>query len=222
MPALARDHVDAWSRRWDAAEVRIDGDDEAQRALRFAVYHLIAAANPDDERVSIGARALTGDAYKGHVFWDTEIFMLPFYIFTDPAAARALLMYRYHTLAARPARRPRAWATAARSTPGSRPTPAKRRRRVRHLRPTARSSPSCPASRSSTSAPTSPTRSGSTGRRPATTRFLLEAGAEILLETARFWASRAPLEARRPLPHPRTSSARTSTTRASTTTPTPT
>lgn len=66
--ALAKGHVDAWSRRWDAAEVQIVGDDEAQRALRFAVYHLVAAANPDDLHASIGARGLTG-----HVFWDTEI-----------------------------------------------------------------------------------------------------------------------------------------------------
>jgi trehalose/maltose hydrolase-like predicted phosphorylase len=93
-------HADAWRRRWEAAEVRIEGDEEAQRALRFATYHLIAAANPTDEHVSIGARGLTGEAYRGHVLWDTEIYMLPFYIFTDPPAARALLMYRYHTLEA--------------------------------------------------------------------------------------------------------------------------
>jgi kojibiose phosphorylase len=96
--AAAVAHVDAWRRRWGTAEVRIVGDEEAQRALRFATYHLIAAVNPADEHVSIGARGLTGEAYRGHVFWDTEIYMLPFYVFTDPAAARALLMYRYHTL----------------------------------------------------------------------------------------------------------------------------
>ena len=66
--------------------------------MRFAIYHLNGAANPADERVSIGARALTGDAYLGHVFWDTEIYVLPFYVATWPEAARALLMYRYHTL----------------------------------------------------------------------------------------------------------------------------
>jgi hypothetical protein len=55
----------------------IDGDPEAQRAIRFAMYHLISAANPGGERSSIGARCLTGTAYKGHVFWDTEIYMLP-------------------------------------------------------------------------------------------------------------------------------------------------
>ena len=48
--------------------------------------------------VSIGARGLTGDAYFGHVFWDTEIYLLPFYVAVWPEAARALLMYRYHTL----------------------------------------------------------------------------------------------------------------------------
>jgi hypothetical protein len=48
--------------------------------------------------VSIGARALTGDDYRGHVFWDTEIFLLPFYVLTWPDAARALLMYRFRTL----------------------------------------------------------------------------------------------------------------------------
>ena len=50
-----------------------------QQALRFAVYHLTIAANPEDDRVSVGARGLTGDAYLGHVFWDTEIYLLPFY-----------------------------------------------------------------------------------------------------------------------------------------------
>jgi kojibiose phosphorylase len=86
--------------KWEAADIRIVGDDKAQRALRFAIHHLVAAANPADEHVSIGARGLTGEAYRGRVFWDTEIYMLPFYVLTDPSAARALLMYRYHTLAA--------------------------------------------------------------------------------------------------------------------------
>jgi kojibiose phosphorylase len=97
-PAAVANHVDAWRRRWDSADVWIAGDDLAQRAVRFAVYHLISAANPADERVSVAARGLTGDAYRGHVLWDTEIYLLPFWIFTDPPAARALLMYRHHTL----------------------------------------------------------------------------------------------------------------------------
>ena len=65
-----------WYRKWNAAEVRIAGDEQAQRALRFACYHLIAAVNLTDEYVSISARGL----------------------FTDPLSARSLLMYRYRTL----------------------------------------------------------------------------------------------------------------------------
>jgi trehalose/maltose hydrolase-like predicted phosphorylase len=91
-------HETAWNARWIASDVIIEGDDESQQAVRFAVYHLTSAANPEDDRVSIGARGLTGDAYLGHVFWDTEIYMLPFYTAVWPEAARALLMYRFHTL----------------------------------------------------------------------------------------------------------------------------
>jgi trehalose/maltose hydrolase-like predicted phosphorylase len=91
-------HEAAWDARWAASDIRIEGDHELQQALRFAVYHLTSAANPEDDRVSIGARALTGDAYLGHVFWDTEIYLLPFYTLVWPEAARALLMYRFHTL----------------------------------------------------------------------------------------------------------------------------
>jgi len=90
--------AEAWAQRWETADIEVEGDEEAQRALRFGAYHLIIAGNPDDERVSIGARTLSGRAYRGHVFWDTDIFMLPFFVFTHPPTARALLMYRYHTL----------------------------------------------------------------------------------------------------------------------------
>jgi trehalose/maltose hydrolase-like predicted phosphorylase len=96
--AVLTAHEAAWDERWSASDIVIEGDDVLQRALRFAVYHLTSTANPQDDRVSIGARALTGDAYLGHVFWDTEIYLLPFYTAVWPEAARALLMYRYHTL----------------------------------------------------------------------------------------------------------------------------
>src|SRR5690606_20601910 len=87
--AIVADHAAAWRRRWELADVVIEGDPAAQRALRFAIYHLISAAHPEDERVSIAARGLTGPAYKGHVFWDTEIYMLPFFALAYPEAARA-------------------------------------------------------------------------------------------------------------------------------------
>lgn len=87
-----------WAARWEACDCRIVGDPGATRAIRFNLYHLLIAANPDDPTVSVGAKALSGEGYKGHVFWDTEIFMLPFYIHTQPETARTLLAYRHETL----------------------------------------------------------------------------------------------------------------------------
>ena len=87
-----------WQARWDDSDVTIDGDPDATRAVRFNIYHLLIAANESDPRVSIGANSLSGERYRGHAFWDTEVFMLPFFIYTQPATARALLLYRYHTL----------------------------------------------------------------------------------------------------------------------------
>jgi kojibiose phosphorylase len=98
--ALRARHRRAWRERWFDADVVVAGDAEAQRDLRFALYHLIIAADPESDRASVGARALTGSGYRGHVFWDTEIFLIPFYAWTHPATARALLAYRYRTLPA--------------------------------------------------------------------------------------------------------------------------
>jgi kojibiose phosphorylase len=92
------DHIIAWNEKWDTSDIRITGDDLAQKSLRFNIFHLIQSANPNDQQVSVAAKALHGDGYRGHVFWDTEIFMVPFYIYTDPKSARSLLMYRYHSL----------------------------------------------------------------------------------------------------------------------------
>lgn len=92
------EHTKAWADRWQVSDIQLGSKGEKQRALRFNIYHLLILANPDDEQASIGARTLSAEGYKGHVFWDTELFMLPFFIYTDPAAARSLLMYRYNRL----------------------------------------------------------------------------------------------------------------------------
>lgn len=90
-------HAEKWDEFWGKADIRIPGHPSVEQALRFGSYHLRLPAG-DDERVSIGARTLTGRAYEGHVFWDTEIFMLPFHLHVEPFRARNLLLYRYHTL----------------------------------------------------------------------------------------------------------------------------
>ncbi|MDJ0752371.1 MAG: beta-phosphoglucomutase [Ardenticatenaceae bacterium] len=96
---LKADHTAAWRALWRDCDVIIEGDDEAQLAVRFNLYQLLVAAPQRDERVSIGAKTLSGYGYFGHVFWDTEIFILPFFMYTRPEQARQMLMYRYHTLA---------------------------------------------------------------------------------------------------------------------------
>jgi kojibiose phosphorylase len=90
-------HQQAWNAKWNACEVKIEGDETANHALKFNTYHLLITASPTDYYANIGAKSLSGEGYKGHVFWDTEIFMLPFYVFTQPETAKALMMYRYNT-----------------------------------------------------------------------------------------------------------------------------
>ena len=100
---LLRRHRAAWEAAWDAADLRVDGDADDQHALRFAIYHMISTAHPTKDTVSIGARGLGGMSYFLHVFWDTEIFVLPFFIYTQPETALTMLKYRYRNLAGREA-----------------------------------------------------------------------------------------------------------------------
>jgi kojibiose phosphorylase len=88
-----------WAKTWDDIDVIIEGDHEAQLSIRFSLFQVQIAAPRHDDRVSIGAKTLSGLGYRGHVFWDTEIFILPFFTYTQPHIARNLLLYRYHTLA---------------------------------------------------------------------------------------------------------------------------
>ncbi|MHB2210746.1 glycoside hydrolase family 65 protein [Methylobacterium sp. CM6257] len=192
--AVLQEHEAVWDAHWADGGIRIAGDDDLQRALRFAVYHLTSAANPSEDRVSIGARGLTGDAYFGHVFWDTEIYLLPFYTAVWPEAARALLMYRFHTL---PGARAKAalcgckgalypWESAdtgAETTPESvlgpdgRPIEILTGKMEHHI-----SADIAYAV-------------WQYWRATGDDDFFRDAGAEILIETARFWASRTIAEA---------------------------
>ena len=187
------EHENGWARRWRASGVTVEGDDAAQRALRFAVYHLTSAVNPLDDRVSIGARALTGEDYHGHVFWDTEIYLLPYYTLTWPEAARALLMYRFHTLDGARAKAARlgwrgalyAWESA---DCGDETAP-------KHV--IGPDSQVLNVLSGTLEQHISADVAYAVWQYWEATRdeaFLLAAGAEILLETGRFWASRAALE----------------------------
>jgi beta-phosphoglucomutase len=92
-------HQQAWQAAWQHSDIEIGGNIPAQLAVRYNIFQLFIAASPHNDRVSVPAKTLSGFGYRGHIFWDTEIFMLPFFTFTQPPIARNLLTYRYHTLA---------------------------------------------------------------------------------------------------------------------------
>ena len=190
--ALWQAHASCWEEEWRRCDVIIEGDDEAQLAIRFNIYHLLIAAPRNDEWVNIGAKTLSGYGYRGHAFWDTEIFMLPFFTFTRPEIARNLLSYRFHNL---PGAREKAatngyhgaqypWESAGDGrevTPTWVPNPNDRAHMIRiwtgdieiHI---------------SADIAYAVWQYWMVSRDEA---FLFERGSEMLIETARFWVSRA-------------------------------
>ena len=96
--SVLKRHIAVWENKWSLSEVVIDGDDAAMEALNYSIYHLHCVAPRHADNLSIAARGLSGQVYKGAVFWDTEMYMLDFFLFTEPAVAKALVKYRIDTL----------------------------------------------------------------------------------------------------------------------------
>jgi alpha,alpha-trehalose phosphorylase len=94
---LVRQQRDYLDRFWERADVSIDGDDELQQAVRVSMFHVLQAGARNEEQ-PIPAKGLTGPGYDGHAFWDTETFVLPMLTYTAPGAARDALRWRYKTL----------------------------------------------------------------------------------------------------------------------------
>ncbi len=97
-PSLREAHATVWRERWEFCDVVIEGDPESQLAMRVALFHLLRAHVPDDVRVAIDAKGYAGEAYWGRYFWDTEMFLLPFFLYTDPQRARTLVDFRIQSL----------------------------------------------------------------------------------------------------------------------------
>lgn len=96
---LAEDTKDEWKKQvWERIPITIEGNEQDNFAIHFAQYHLRLMVPAHDNRMNIGAKGLSGEGYRGHCFWDTEIFLLPYYIFTQPEVARKLEEYRYLSL----------------------------------------------------------------------------------------------------------------------------
>jgi alpha,alpha-trehalose phosphorylase len=96
LAAGQRIHLDKF---WDRADIEVRGSDELQQVARFNIFHIHQASARTDG-MGLPAKGLTGHGYEGHYFWDTEIYVLPFLIYTNPHAARNLLRFRYRMLEA--------------------------------------------------------------------------------------------------------------------------
>jgi alpha,alpha-trehalose phosphorylase len=89
-----RRYLDAY---WDVADVALEGDDEVQQGLRFALFEVLQASARAETR-AIAAKGLTGTGYDGHAFWDTEAFVLPPLIYSKPELVRDALQWRHSIL----------------------------------------------------------------------------------------------------------------------------
>ncbi|OQX81751.1 MAG: hypothetical protein B6D56_01365 [Candidatus Omnitrophica bacterium 4484_70.1] len=98
--SLIEEHIEGWKKLWKKADIIIEeAEADVQQNIRFNIYHLLICAPCDNGFSSIGARTLSGEGYRGHVFWDTEIFVFPFYLYNFPQIARNILLYRCRRLA---------------------------------------------------------------------------------------------------------------------------
>ncbi|MCL2828521.1 MAG: glycoside hydrolase family 65 protein [Oscillospiraceae bacterium] len=98
--ALQAENAQKWDELvWSEIPITVESENKFdQLAIRFAQYHLQVMVPAHDARMSIAAKGLSGEGYKGHVFWDNEIFTLPYFTYTQPGVARSLCEYRYLSL----------------------------------------------------------------------------------------------------------------------------
>lgn len=87
-----------WKQVWEVADIEIKGDPENQQGIRFCIFQLFQTYHGAVDGSNIGAKGLTGEAYNGNAFWDTETYCLPFFLFQNRKGAENLLKFRYNTL----------------------------------------------------------------------------------------------------------------------------
>ena len=94
---LCAEQEEFLSEFWQHADIEIAGDDSIQQGVRFCQFHLLQSMGRDG-KTSIAAKGLTGEGYGGHYFWDAETYAFPFFLYTRPEIARNMLEYRYSIL----------------------------------------------------------------------------------------------------------------------------
>ncbi|NHZ85063.1 MAG: beta-phosphoglucomutase family hydrolase [Planctomycetia bacterium] len=96
---LLKDSVEVWDSLWQEVDIKVEGDRLSQKLLRLNIYHLLITKSNHSNKINWGipARGLHGEAYRGHIFWD-ELFIIPFYCLHFPETVKSILLYRYHRL----------------------------------------------------------------------------------------------------------------------------
>lgn len=87
-----------WEKQWKVSDIVIEGDEMNQQGIRFCIFQLHQTLHTAKYGAVFGAKGLTGEAYNGNTFWDSEVYCLPFYLFNNPKAAKSILQFRYDTL----------------------------------------------------------------------------------------------------------------------------
>lgn len=96
---LLNEHSEAWHKKWEEIDIKIEGDSAAQQGIRFNIFQLHQTYTGADDRLNIGPKGFTGEKYGGSTYWDTEAYCIPFYLSTaDESVSRNLLIYRYKHL----------------------------------------------------------------------------------------------------------------------------
>ncbi len=90
---LRKEQQSFWLKHWESGDIEIEGCPSDQQAIRFSLFHLKSQL-PTINNASIGATGLTGPNYSGKVFWDTEMYLMPYYLFTNPESCKGLILYR--------------------------------------------------------------------------------------------------------------------------------
>lgn len=93
-------HIAAYAPLFEVANVEIEGKDELDGALRFASYHSLISVCRNDSVHGVAAKGLTGEHYHQFVWWDSEVYQMPFFLYTNPSASKNTLLYRCRTLSA--------------------------------------------------------------------------------------------------------------------------
>jgi kojibiose phosphorylase len=94
-------HKNSWNETWNISDIKIttgNSRDELNSKIRFNLYHLLMNGSETDYKHGIGIKGFTGEMYRGHYFWDTEMYIFPFFVFTNPVIARNLLVFRHGIL----------------------------------------------------------------------------------------------------------------------------